>query len=138
MRLWIAGGAVNGFLSVAMGALAAHALCNRVGAEALGWIETGARYGAIHALALLALAALAARGGGRLLALAGWAFLGGTVLFSGSLYIMGVSGGRALAPLVPIGGLLFLVGWGLLVIYAFRHGAAKLYPTDGGERRERP
>lgn len=118
-RLWISLGAASGFLAVAMGAFAAHSLSGRLSPEALGWVETGARYEIVHALALLAVAVLALREirPSIVLAVAGWAFLIGTVLFSGSLYAMALAGWRELGMVVPVGGVGFLIGWGALAVH---------------------
>jgi len=119
MKLWLILGALSGFLSVALGAFAAHGLQARVGATELAVFETGARYQMYHALALLAVAWVAAQGGGSLATLAGWAFVAGTVLFSGSLYYLGVTGSRALVLITPIGGVSFLIGWASLAVAAY-------------------
>ncbi|MFQ5775591.1 MAG: DUF423 domain-containing protein [Kiloniellaceae bacterium] len=133
MRLWISAAAVNGFLAVAMGAFAAHGLAGRLAPEALDWIETAARYQAIHGLALLGVAALAGRAQGRpfALRLAGWGFLLGTVLFCGALYLMGLSGWRAPGAVVPFGGVAFLAGWAALLAYGLgsRRGVEGRWPT---------
>lgn len=112
MNFWLLIAAINGFLAVAFGAFAAHGLSDRLDAHALQVFETGARYHMYHALAI-GLAALAARG----IATAGWAasfFLLGIVLFSGSLYLLALTGFRPFAFVTPFGGLSFLIGWGLL------------------------
>ncbi len=124
MRLWICAAAVNGFLAVALGALAAHGLRGAVGPARLAWIETGSDYGLAHGLALLAVALLWGRvPGGRMpprsLRLAGWGFLLGTVLFSGALYVMGLTGLRALGAVGPVGGILLLVGGAALLDYGW-------------------
>lgn len=123
-------GALAGFAAVAMGAFAAHALAGQIAPVALGWIDTGARYGAIHAVALLVVALLAARQPGRPIALriAAAGFVAGSVLFSGTLYVMGLSGSRAMAGVVPVGGLGFLVGWLSLAAYALDRGDAGSVP----------
>ena len=123
MRPWLLAAAVNGFLAVAAGAFAAHGLAKRLDATALSWFETGARYHAYHALALLAIALLAA--GGKpdwRLRLAGFGFLAGIVLFSGSLYLMALTGARTLGAITPIGGVSFLAGWTGLALLALRRG----------------
>ncbi len=122
MRLWISAAAVNGFLALALGAHAAHSLRGRVEAELVGWVELGADYGLAHALALLGVGLLAGRTARpRLtLRLAGWGFLAGTLLFSGGLYVMGVTGSRALGPIVPVGGLLLMAGWLALFAYGLK------------------
>ncbi len=121
MRLWICAAAVNGFLAVALGALAAHGLRGAVGPERLAWIETGSDYGLAHGLALIGVALLAGRAPAppRGLQLAGWGFLIGTLLFSGALYVMGVTGLRALGAVVPVGGVLLLGGWAALFVHGW-------------------
>ena len=121
MRLWICAAAVNGFLAVMLGALAAHGLRGRVDPEQIAWIETGSDYGMVHGLALLGVAVLVVRAPApaRGLTLAGWGFLSGSVLFSGALYIMGMTGWRALGAVVPVGGILLLGGWAALFVYGW-------------------
>lgn len=115
MRMWLTVGALSGLISVALGAFAAHGLQSRAGPVELAAFETGARYQMYHALALLSVAWLAAQGGSGFTALsvsiAGWAFLIGTLLFSGSLYYLGLTGSRALVLVTPVGGIAFLAGW---------------------------
>ncbi len=133
MRLWISAAAVNGFLAVALGAYAAHSLRGRAEAELVGWLEVGADYGLAHALALLGVGLLAGRTErSRLtLRLAGWGFLAGSVLFSGVLYVMGVTGARALGPIVPVGGVLYLAGWAALFGYGLGlRGAPEAGPPN--------
>ncbi len=128
MRLWISAAAVNGFLAVALGAYAAHGLGGRAEAELLGWVEVGADYGLAHALALLGVGLLALLGVGLL---AGWGFLAGSLLFSGGLYVMGGTGSRALGPIVPVGGLLYLAGWVALFGYGLGlRGAPEAGPPN--------
>jgi uncharacterized membrane protein YgdD (TMEM256/DUF423 family) len=125
MRLWLALAGLNGFIAVALGAIGSHALRNTLSPERLGWVETGLRYHMFHALALLGIAILFAVEAGREpwpLRIAAWCFLGGLVLFSGGLYVMGLAGIRSLGPTVPAGGLLFLAGWLALVVYALTRG----------------
>jgi uncharacterized membrane protein YgdD (TMEM256/DUF423 family) len=114
MRLWICAAAVNGFLAVALGAHATHSLRGRVDPERIAWVEVGADYGMVHALALLGIALLVGRAPAppRSLILAGWGFIAGTVLFSGVLYVMGMTGLRALG-LVGGWAALLVYGWGL-------------------------
>lgn len=102
---WLRAGSVLMFLAVALGAFAAHGLKARLSPEMLQVFETAVRYQAYHALALLALGA--ARGPDR----AGWCFVAGVVLFSGSLYALALSGVRWLGAITPLGGVLFLAGW---------------------------
>jgi uncharacterized membrane protein YgdD (TMEM256/DUF423 family) len=121
MRLWVCAAAVNGFLAVALGAMAAHGLRGRVDPEQIAWIETGSDYGMVHALALLGVALLVDRAPApsRALTLAGWGFLAGTLLFSGALYVMGLTGQRALGAVVPVGGVLLLGGWAALLVHGW-------------------
>ena len=132
MRLWISAAAVNGFLAVALGAYAAHGLGGRVDPERVGWVEVGADYGLAHALALLGVGLLAGRTARpRLtLSLAGWVFLAGSVLFSGALYVMGVTGSRVLGPIVPVGGVLLMAGWVALFAYGLGlRGGQEAHPN---------
>ena len=119
MRLWICAAAVNGFLAVALGAHAAHSLLGRVEPERIAWIETGSDYGMAHGLALIGVALLWGQTPPRSLRLAGWGFLAGTVLFSGALYVMGMTGLRALGAVVPVGGVLLLGGWAALFVHGW-------------------
>lgn len=121
MRLWICAAAVNGFLAVALGAHAAHSLVGRVEPEQIAWIETGSDYGMAHGLTLIGVALLVGRAPApsRALTLAGWGFLAGTVLFSGALYVMGMTGSRALGAVVPVGGILLLGGWAALFVHGW-------------------
>jgi uncharacterized membrane protein YgdD (TMEM256/DUF423 family) len=117
-RLWLAAGAINGLVAVAMGAFAAHGLGDRLPAEALEWVSTGSTYEMWHALALIGVALLASRAVGRVLELAGWSFLAGCILFSGSLYLLALSGWRGFAFITPLGGVAFLIGWAALAWHA--------------------
>ena len=120
MRIWLVIAALNGALAVALGAFAAHGLSNRIGPDALGWFETGARYHMYHALAL-GLAALAMQGGAeRAARWSAWAFLLGIVLFAGSLYLLALTGVQAFVYVTPLGGTAFLVGWIMLAVAAMR------------------
>ena len=107
-------GAVFGFLGVGLGAFGAHALQARLSPDDLAVFETGVRYQMYHALALLLLAALQLRTGGAGGTLAGWAFVVGILLFSGSLYLLVLTGQRSLGAVTPFGGVAFLVGWASL------------------------
>jgi uncharacterized membrane protein YgdD (TMEM256/DUF423 family) len=113
-RIALALAAVNGFIAVAAGAFGAHGLRSRTTPELLAAFETGARYHMFHALALFGVAWMLARGMERA-ALGGWLLLAGIALFSGSLYVMALTGVRALGAITPIGGVLLLGGWGILV-----------------------
>lgn len=113
---WLRIGATWGFLAVAMGAFGAHRLKDRL-AE-LGTaanFQTAAQYHMYHALALVAVGVLGYTGrSGTSLSIAGWAFLLGSLIFSGSLYILSVTGMKWLGAITPIGGVLLLVGWAAL------------------------
>lgn len=116
-RLFFAIASILGALSVAGGAFGAHALKGQLTEAALGSFETGIRYQMYHALALLAVALLAKQfpESGLLLA-AGWCFVAGIVLFSGSLYGLSLAGIKALGPVTPLGGVAFIAGWVCLAI----------------------
>src|SRR4051794_6821711 len=101
-RLLFSLGAVSAFVAVAAGAFGAHALRARLSPELLAVFETGARYQMYHALGLVAAAWAAARWPGPLPQAAGWLFLAGTVLFSGSLYALALSGVRWLGAITPL------------------------------------
>jgi uncharacterized membrane protein YgdD (TMEM256/DUF423 family) len=114
------GGSLAG-LAVALGAFGAHALKARLDPDMLANFETGARYQMYHALALLAVAWAVARWPGvSLPPLAGWLFVAGIVLFSGSLYLMALTGMRWLGAVTPVGGAAFLAGWVCLILGAWR------------------
>jgi uncharacterized membrane protein YgdD (TMEM256/DUF423 family) len=117
---WFAIGACSGALGVALGAFGAHGLRSRVAAEAVAIWETSARYHVIHALALLATAWACDQWPGRYAQSAGWLFVAGTLLFSGSLYALTLTGVRALGAITPIGGLCFIAGWVCLGLAAIR------------------
>lgn len=121
-RLFATVGALSGGLAVAAGAFGAHALRARLEPRLLEVFETAVQYQMYHAVALLAAAWLLARGGAGAGAalLAAWAFTAGTVIFSGSLYALALTGIRGLGAITPIGGVAFLVGWGALALAAWR------------------
>lgn len=123
MRIWWILGAVNAALAVGAGAFGAHGLKERLSAEMLAVFETGARYHMYHALALLAVGWLASQAPSSMVQAAGWCFVVGIVLFSGSLYALAISGVTKLGMITPFGGTLFLVGWVLVAVAAFRMGA---------------
>ena len=113
-RLFVMIGALAGLTAVALGAFAAHGLKGRLPADLFDVFEVGARYHMYHALALLAVAWAATRWPGGATTAAGWLFLAGIVLFSGSLYALAVTGIRPLGAITPIGGVCFLAGWAAL------------------------
>ena len=109
-------------LAVGLGAFGAHGLRDRLDPTQLHIFAVGVQYHMYHALALLGLTGLLSRHPEkRFLQTAGWFFLGGIVLFSGSLYLLSLTGVRALATVTPVGGLAFLTGW-LFMALAARKG----------------
>ena len=121
-RLFFSVGAISAFLAVAAGAFGAHALRARLDPAMLVTFETGARYQMYHALGLLAVAWALTRWPGPWAGRAGWLFVAGTVLFSGSLYALALSGIRWLGAITPLGGLAFLAGWLCLALAARQPG----------------
>jgi uncharacterized membrane protein YgdD (TMEM256/DUF423 family) len=119
-RLFVILGSLSGLVGVAAGAFGAHGLRARLAPELLAVFETGARYQMYHALALLAAAWVAGRWPGPLATWAGWLFVAGTVIFSGSLYALALSGVRWLGAVTPLGGLAFIAGWLCLALAAAR------------------
>lgn len=103
--------AILGFVGVLLGAFGAHALEGVVSPERLLTFETGVRYQLVHAVSLLGLAALARSSPTRALALAGNLFTVGTVVFSGSLYLLVLLDQAWMGAITPLGGVAFLVGW---------------------------
>jgi uncharacterized membrane protein YgdD (TMEM256/DUF423 family) len=110
-RTFLLAGAVAGFIGVAFGAFGAHGLRGRLSPEMLAVFETGVRYQMYHALALVLTASVAGRVDGRAVAAAGWLFITGIALFSGSLYVLAVTGVTAFGAITPIGGVAFLAAW---------------------------
>lgn len=110
-RVFTVAGALSAFVAVAAGAFGAHALRSNLSADLLAVFETGARYQMYHALALLAVAWAVPRWPAAPVRTAGWLFVAGTVLFSGSLYLLALTGTRWLGAVTPFGGLCFLAGW---------------------------
>jgi uncharacterized membrane protein YgdD (TMEM256/DUF423 family) len=121
-RAFALAGALSAFIAVAAGAFGAHALRARLAPDLLVVFETGARYQMYHALALLAVAWASNHWPGTPLRMAGWLFIGGTLLFSGSLYLLALTGARWLGAVTPLGGLLFLAGWAALAIGVAKGG----------------
>ncbi len=119
-RVLLALGAASAAISVAAGAFGAHALRGRLAPDLLAVFETGARYQMVHALGLVAAAWALSRSGSGAAVWAGWLFAAGTVLFSGSLYALALSGMRALGAVTPFGGAAFVAGWIALAVAAVR------------------
>jgi uncharacterized membrane protein YgdD (TMEM256/DUF423 family) len=114
---WLTVSSVSGFLAVALGAFGAHGLQARLAdvadaAKRLSWWQTAAHYHLMHALALGLVACVIARAPHA--RFAGFAFVLGSLLFSGSLYVMALGGPRWLGAITPLGGLGLLAGWAVL------------------------
>ncbi|MFK7819961.1 MAG: DUF423 domain-containing protein [Planctomycetaceae bacterium] len=139
-RCWIATGAVFAFLAVFAGAFGAHGLKdtgflkdkyegqtkNVAGQEVhaaykyLGDFEVGVGYQMLHAVGLILLGLFAGRFSSKFVKAAGWCFALGTILFSGSLYVLVIGGLKAMGAVAPIGGTLQLIGWALFAMAAVR------------------
>lgn len=115
-RGFIAFAAVSGAVSVIVGAFAAHGMDPVAAAKEIGWLHTGSQYAALHALAMLAVAALAGLGkvGAKSAVVAQWFFLVGSILFPAALYGLAFHGPRLLGAVAPIGGTAFILGWLML------------------------
>ncbi len=119
-RVFFAMGGVLGALGVIAGAFGAHALRQRVSPELISVWDTGARYHLVHAVALLAVAWAVTRFQHPAVGAAGWLFVAGIVVFSGSLYLLAATGARWLGAVTPLGGLCFIAGWLALAWGAWR------------------
>jgi uncharacterized membrane protein YgdD (TMEM256/DUF423 family) len=120
VRLFFTLGCALAGLAVGLGAFGAHGLRNVLSAEDLATFEVGVRYQMYHALALVAVAWASTRWESSAIVVAGWMFVAGIVLFSGSLYLLVITGPRWLGAITPLGGVAFLIGWALLAWTAFR------------------
>ena len=120
-RIFLAIASILAGLSVAAGAFASHALKEQLTEKALSIFETGAKYQMYHALALVLVALLLSRAEvtNPLMVSAGWAFLVGIAIFSGSLYALSLTGIKWLGAITPFGGAAFIMGWGCLAVAAF-------------------
>jgi uncharacterized membrane protein YgdD (TMEM256/DUF423 family) len=112
--------ALSGMLLVMLGAFGAHALEPRLSPSHMVWWQKAVHYQGLHTLALLAVGLLAQTHPGRFLQIAGWLFLCGILLFSGSLYVMALSDLRLLGMITPLGGTAFIGGWFALLLAAWR------------------
>jgi uncharacterized membrane protein YgdD (TMEM256/DUF423 family) len=119
-RPWLVLGALGGLLAVALGAFGAHGLKGTLNAELLRIFEKAVRYQAIHSLALLTTGLLLREASLPSLRHAALAFTLGILLFSGSLYLLVLTGNRSLGMITPLGGLSFLAGWLLLALGCLR------------------
>lgn len=115
--VFIAIAAINGLLGVILGAFGAHGLRDRMPADLMAIYQTGVQYQMYHALALLGVGILCFHyGESALVRASGWSFLAGIIIFSGSLYVLSLTGVRWLGAITPIGGLGFIAGWTLLIV----------------------
>ncbi len=114
-RLFTALGAASALMGVAAGAFGAHALRARLSPEMLAVFETGVRYQMYHALGLIGVGLMAVRWPSSQIGWAGWLFVAGTAIFSGSLYALSITGARWWGAVTPVGGVCFIVGWALVV-----------------------
>lgn len=115
-KLFLLLGALLAFIGVAAGAFGAHALKQKLHADMLNAFEVGVRYQMYHALALIMTGMLYERYAHPLIMSAGWCFLIGTTIFSGSLYILSLTGIRVWGVVTPIGGVFLLIGWMLFSV----------------------
>jgi uncharacterized membrane protein YgdD (TMEM256/DUF423 family) len=117
-RTFLLVGAVAAFLAVTLGAFGAHGLRGRLSPDMFAVFHTGVQYHLYHALALVLVSLVMGRMNGWLIQTAGWSFVAGIVLFSGSLYALAITGTTILGAITPIGGLAFLIGWACLAFAA--------------------
>ena len=118
IKLFLLTGSFFCMLSVMLGAFAAHGLKSRLTEYSLGVFKTAAEYQMVHGLALIAVAILIKWGIN--LTMAGGFFIAGTLLFSGSLYLLALSGMKWLGPITPLGGLCFIIGWVVILVQVAR------------------
>jgi uncharacterized membrane protein YgdD (TMEM256/DUF423 family) len=119
-RVFLVLAAASGFVAVAAGAFGAHALKTRLAPDLLAVFDTAVRYQMFHVVGLVVAAWLLARGATAAALVSGWCFAAGTLIFSGSLYALALTGARWLGAITPVGGALFLAGWLLLAWAAWR------------------
>ena len=117
-KLFILLASLMGFCSVALGAFGAHALKQKLSPEMLNIFEVGARYQMYHALALLFVGLSYSILSSQTLFYSGWFFVFGSLIFSGSLYTLALTGIKTFGAITPIGGILLLLGWGCLIFSA--------------------
>ncbi len=121
-RLFLLLGALAGFLTVALGAFGAHVLESRLTPHLFTLFNKAVHYQGLHALALLFTGLLLRISPGPHLRQAGWCFVAGIILFSGSLYVLSLTGIHGLGAITPLGGLSFLAGWLLLAMGGWKTG----------------
>lgn len=120
-NIWLGISSIFGMLGVALGAFGAHALRSRLEPRMLEIFETGVRYQMYHVVALFMVAFLASKVSDPITNVAGSCFIIGTLVFSGSLYILALSGIKWLGAITPVGGVFLIVGWILTSIAAFKY-----------------
>jgi len=124
MPFFIIAGAVNAAIAVAFGAFGAHALKEKLSEHYLAVWETAVQYQMFHAIGLLVIGILMSSslfGASTQLTWAGYLLLGGIIIFSGSLYVLSLSGIGILGAITPIGGVAFIAGWIMLIIAAVKY-----------------
>ena len=121
MKLFLILGSVNMIISIALGAFGAHGLEGKIPERMIANWQTGAHYHIIHAVALLFVGILLDRIGSSLITVGGWLLLIGILLFSGSLYLMALTGVTKLGAITPMGGISFLAGWACIAIATAKH-----------------
>jgi uncharacterized membrane protein YgdD (TMEM256/DUF423 family) len=119
-RVFFLYGTVSALVGVAAGAFGAHGLKGRLDPEMLSVFKVGVQYQMYHAFALIAAAGAHTKWPSRFVRIGGWLFVIGTILFSGSLYLLSVSGVQWIGAVTPLGGLAFLAGWGCIAWAAWR------------------
>ncbi len=126
MKFFLIAGAINGFLSVALGAFGAHLLEGRIEDKYLATWETAVQYQMFHAVTLVAISILMSSkifGAVSSLNTAGYLILAGIIIFSGSLYVLSLTGISVLGAITPIGGVAFLAGWVMLIVTAVKYAS---------------
>lgn len=121
MKVLLIIGAISGFLTVALGAFGAHGLEGRLSEKAIATWEKAVQYQMFHTLAIIGAVLLMQKIQAGSLTTAGWFFIAGILLFSGTLYIYAVSGITIFAIITPVGGVAFLIGWVLLGYSAIKY-----------------
>ena len=120
LRLFFALGSGFALIAVITGAFAAHTLKSKLSPDMFQVFEVAVRYQMYHALGLIAVAWAASQWSSQLITASGWLFVAGIMIFSGSLYILSLTGVRWLGAITPIGGVAFIIGWGCLLWAAIR------------------
>ncbi|MHA2248771.1 MAG: DUF423 domain-containing protein [Candidatus Kariarchaeaceae archaeon] len=118
-NLWLLLGSIFSLLAVMLGAFGAHILEDRIDADDMKTFETAVRYHMYHGLALILVAILSIQTQAKQLNIAGWAFTVGILLFSGSLYILAITGIKWLGAITPLGGVAFITGWSSLAYLGY-------------------